>query len=80
MASDLTPEEIASLRAEALSGSGRQRRPRKNLWLKLLDMAERCAKAEAKAAAYDKLCESQREQWSSITRDIVRAQNKQGDA
>lgn len=43
MASDLTPEEIASLRAEALSGSGRQRRPRKNLWLRLLDMAERCA-------------------------------------
>lgn len=47
---------------------------------KLLDMAERCAKAEAKAAAYDRLRESQREQWSSITRDIVKAQNKQGNA
>jgi len=43
MASDLTPEDIASLRAEALSGSGRQRRPRRDLWLRLLDMAERCA-------------------------------------
>ena len=76
---DLTPERIAELRRtkaldtppyliydEDLDG--------------LLDMAERCAKAEAKAAAYDKLCESQREQWSSITRDIVLGQNKQEEA
>lgn len=76
---DLTPERIAELRRtkaldtppyliydEDLDG--------------LLDMAERCAKAEEKAAAYDKLRESQREKWSSITRDIVKQQNEQEDA
>ena len=39
----MTPEQLAELRTEAESGSGRQRRPRKDLWIKLLDMAERCA-------------------------------------
>lgn len=118
MASDLTPEEIASMRKTLDSG---------NFVLlgedgyRLLDMAERCAdydrrlsevmpkdfkdwhqngpkewpevaagtitnlrerleQAEEKASTYDRLRESQHRQWSSITRDIVKAQNKQGDA
>ena len=43
-------------------------------------LRERLEQAEAKAETYDRLRQSQREQWSSITRDIVKTQNKQGDA
>jgi len=79
MASNLTPERRKKLRALVDEGHHLITVSRADAYA-LLDMAERCAKAEAKAAAYDKLCEGQREQWSSITRDIVKAQNKQGDA
>lgn len=42
-------------------------------------LRERLEQAEAKAETYDRLRQSQCAQWSSITRDIVKMQNKQGD-
>ena len=52
----------------------------------LLDAADRademereCARLREKADAYDRLCASQREQWASITEDIVKAQNRSKD-